>query len=315
MQMKSVLLLGMLMCLTFALSWSQSLLELEIMNLARDVESVVGERLVGHNIAISDILDADGNAVELGKLIADELSFALGGQQDKFKIVDRSHFNTLMDEIDKRALLDDRTVLSLGKMVGISVVIYGKIYRQPDHYRIFLKYALLEQQVTDNLCRGRLTRLPSVDAMFHPKPPSNISAQGTPKDNSGSPNNITTSSIAPFQNGTLIIQFNGCAASGSTVQCSYTVTSLGRNETFFVYREGTFLQQGQRRSSPVLLSMNNQQSSHQLSTVLEANKPSTLMLQFRDFSGNVATSINLNGRTPTNFDFSYPVNNFIINKL
>jgi len=284
---------------------TQSTFEREILSLAEEVAAVANEHLMGQNIAIGDILDSDGNTVELGKLLADELSYALSGQRGNFKIVDRSHFKTLMDEIDKRALLDDKTVLKLGKIVGISVVVYGKIYRQSDHYRIFLKYAILEKQVIDNLCRGRLTRVPSVDAMFQPNP---VKAQ----DETNPSMKSLPAIFPPYQEGNINIQFNGCKIQGDIAECTYSVKSIGRNETFFAYCDGTYLQQGYRNSAPVSLYMSNQQSSYQLSVVLEANKPIVLTLQFRGFSGATTSSINLHARTPATFDFNYLNTNFTI---
>ena len=313
MQIKHVLLGLFVIPLLSCVGLSQSLMERELTTLAQEVATVANLKLTGHNIAIGDILDAEGNATQLGQLIAEELSHALSDKQGKFKIVDRTHFQTLMDEVDKRALLDDRTVLSLGKMVGISVVVYGTIYQQADQYRIFFKYALLEQQVKDNLCRSHITRLPSVDRMYQTPVKDKETRPNTSKDEAKEEKS-PQSGFPPYQDGSLVVQFKGCNSSGYAVQCTYEVTSFGRSETFIAYSEGTFLQQGARRAAPTALYMNGNQSGYQLSTVLEANRPSQLIIQFQGVSGGASPNLNLHARTPTIFDFNYTNTNFLINK-
>lgn len=291
---------------------SQSLMERELTTLTQEVATVANTKLAGHNIAIGDILDAEGNSTQLGQLIAEELSHALSGKQEKFKIVDRTHFQTLMDEVNNRALLDDRTVLSLGKMVGISVVVYGTIYQYTDQYRIFLKFALLEQQVKDNLCRSQITRLPSVDKMYQTLVKDKITSSKNNEDKEKK--DASPIAFPAFQDGSLIVQFKGCNTTGSVVHCSYDITSFGRSETFIAYSEGTYLQQGARRAAPTALYMNGNQSGYQLSTVLEANRTGQLIVQFQGFSGSISSILNLHARTPTIFDFNYLSTNFLINK-
>lgn len=290
-------------------AWSQSVFDREIRVIADDFATAANVSLAGHNIAIGDILDAEGQPVKLGKLLAEELTFALRGQSDRFNIVDRTHFQTLMDEVEmgSSGLLDDKTVLKLGRMIGISAIIYGNIYQQSNHYTIYLKYAILERQTLAPLCRGGLSRVPSVDKLYEQE-----SAAPTLPSRADEPASTNPSRYAPYQIGSLKVEFTGCTPNGSTIECRYTITSIGRNESFMLLSEGTYLQRGNRRSAPALMSVNGQQSTYQLSTTLIANRPVSAVLQFRGFSTTGPATLNLRAKTPSVYEFDYPLNNLPI---
>lgn len=284
---------------------SQTMFDTEMEAIAQSVRQVAGQELEGHNIAIGDILNSEGNKTALGKRIADELSYALSTKGANFKVVNRKHFQALMDEVDRQALLDDRTVLRLGRMVGISVVVYGVLHQESNNYRVLLKYALLEAQTTHALCRGTLTRLPSVDAMYQPKfvkEPS-IPAEETMKPRTEA--KPRSSELSVFRSGHLQLVFKGCEQEFGVLKCEYEVLSFNRNESFMIFAENSFLEQGQRRVRPHSVVMGMERSSVHLSTVLEANKVSRFFLYFNDFIAGRPATLNLHARTPTHFNFDF----------
>ncbi|MBC6995163.1 CsgG/HfaB family protein [Neolewinella lacunae] len=284
----------------------QSVFDREVKIIAEEIAAVAKSSLTGHNIAIGDILDADGNAVQLGSLLADEISYALSTSAEPFTIVDRSHFQKLMDEVDLGAngLLDDNTVIRLGRMTGISAIVYGKIYQQADHYRIYFKYCLLEKQTIGALCRGYLTRVPSIDGKY-----TGTKAKAAPTGSGGSPPQVASSgAYEVFKSGPIQIQLDDCAHASGGVNCTFTVSSSGRNETLILFGEGTYLSQGNRRVGPVGIYLDGRQSTYQLSAPLVAGRPYKALVQFPGRFTNGAT-LTLRGKTYSIYEFDYHLNN------
>lgn len=282
---------------TFAAA--QSVYERELAQISRKLIDQASEHLIDHNIAFGDILDGEGQSTPLGDQLKEELSFELGvADGGNFTLVDRSHLETLIDEADlgTTGLINDTTVVSLGKVSGISAIVYGTLYRHSQRYQLILKYCLLESQNIKFLLRGYISRVPSLDAKYSVQKVS----EEVKEDEE-----IKQTMPSPFRSGSIEIIFTGCTRNGAAVDCSYTVVSHGRGQTLTLYREGTYLQTAHGRSMPRRLFFNDRQSAQQLTYSLRGNTSYTAVIRYGPIDVSGRYRVNLHGKAPSIYDFNY----------
>jgi len=92
-------------------------------------------------IAIVDFVDLQGNATELGRYIAEEISVEFSNNDKKIEIIDRTHLKSLMKEhkFSMSGLVDPDTVKKLGKIAGVDAIVTGSVTPFGDNYRITCK--------------------------------------------------------------------------------------------------------------------------------------------------------------------------------
>ena len=284
------------------------MLDAELETMASGFSEAASEKLVGQNVAIGDLLDEDGQAIPLGKQLADELSFRLSDKSDAFSIIDRSHFKKLLAEtnLGAKGLLNETTIPRLGRMAGISVIVYGNIYQRSNNYVIYLKYVHLESQTSRSLVKAYLTRIPSVDKLYNAtETPEHTAITKEDSTHTISPANGLPQS---FTSGPIRIDFQGCQVNQTVIDCTFHLISAGRSESLTLTRDNSWLQVGNRRLPPMRLFIQERQSGHQVTYPLRANQTHIAVLRFATtFLGNGA-QLNLHGRAPSIYDFDFFLN-------
>ncbi|MCI5193648.1 MAG: hypothetical protein D3915_11070 [Candidatus Electrothrix sp. AU1_5] len=93
------------------------------------------------SVAVVDFTDLEGNVTQLGRFIAEEFSTALAGAGKGFKVIDRTHLNSIIKEkkLSTTGLIDPVTARKLGKIVGVQALITGTLTPFGENVRVAVK--------------------------------------------------------------------------------------------------------------------------------------------------------------------------------
>lgn len=124
----------------FSLSTSAFAYEREIEILASDMSEKIANSGKA-KIAVVDFTDLRGDVTELGRFISEELSVSLAGTGKGFKIVDRTHLKSILQEhkLSTTGLIDPTTARKLGEIAGVEALITGSLTPFGDTVRITVK--------------------------------------------------------------------------------------------------------------------------------------------------------------------------------
>lgn len=97
-------------------------------------------------VAVTNFTNLEGDVTELGRFLAEEFSIALAEFATEFKVVDRTHLKTLLDEyqLNSTGLIDPETALKLGKFAGVNALVTGTISSFDGGIRMEIKVLELE---------------------------------------------------------------------------------------------------------------------------------------------------------------------------
>ncbi len=80
-------------------------------------------------VAVVDFTDLQGNATELGRFLAEQLSEDLVNDANGFRVIDREHLKTILQEhkLAATGLIDPTTIRKLGQIAGVDALVTGAI--------------------------------------------------------------------------------------------------------------------------------------------------------------------------------------------
>lgn len=119
------------------------------------------------NVAVVDFTDLQGNATELGRTWAEEISLALASLGRGFKVIDRTHLKAILQEhrLSATGLMDDQTVKRLGQFVGVDALVTGSITPLGDSMRLLAKVLDTKTAQLIAPCTVELPRTEAVDRL------------------------------------------------------------------------------------------------------------------------------------------------------
>ncbi len=81
------------------------------------------------SVAVVDFTDLQGNATELGRFLAEQLSVALGTTGGTYETIDRNHLRAILQEhkLSATGLVDPQTARKVGQMAGAECLVSGSI--------------------------------------------------------------------------------------------------------------------------------------------------------------------------------------------
>lgn len=310
--MKKLLIFCILTAINTELS-AQSLLDQEIDKLVKELVNEVHSKMKGKNIAITDFIDNNDKPSELGQYLSEEFSYALVNAATDFKVIDRSQLRKLLDEagIGDKGMVDAQSVQKLGKLKGISAVVYGKLFPLGNQVKIFVKVIVLEELVNEITVRGDITRTPTIERLleFQNKTSDNISKSEVNK-------NGTTTTTTPFINQNIQIILSGCTDKGNgTIDCDLQITSIGRDDNFSMQTSDTNLSDAQGRNYRAQsMSMNNRTSVVQVNQPLQADTPSAASIRFTSVPTDTRlfNMLSINCRSFSAYSFVAKLNNITV---
>ncbi len=80
-------------------------------------------------VAVVDFTDLQGNATELGRFLAEQLSVALSTAGGTYEVIDRNHLRAILQEhkLSTTGLIDPQTARKVGLMAGAECLVTGSI--------------------------------------------------------------------------------------------------------------------------------------------------------------------------------------------
>ena len=313
--MKHVFTLSLFFCFTSIL-FSQSITDKELEKLATDLTSKVAGGMHGQNIALADFVDENDEPSQLGKYLAEELSFTLVNKSANFKIIDRTQLRLLLKEagLSSKGMIDPTSVQKLGSLKGITAVIYGKLFPTGNYLNVYIKVVILEGQENVITVRGRLTRTPNIITL-EGKENTTPSVVDCPPCNCPELPNVKKETVQSFKNQNIQIELQGCSRNGNNVDCQFKIVSIGINDQFAIKKTGTelFNASGQKYAA-ALLSMNGKNSSIQVNQSIGANSATAAAVRFSNVRNdtNFIPYLSLGCHSYQAFDFTAKFENIPI---
>ena len=187
-------------------------------------------------VAVVDFTDLEGNVTQLGRLIAEEFSVALAGAGKGFRVVDRTHLNSIIKEnkLSATGLIDPKTARELGKFAGVEALITGTIVSSGDNIRITIKILDTETAEIIDATAGNLAKTEHL-ATLEKMPSSSSSDRLSPK-----PSNTPTPTLQEQQkivSEGFAFDLQECKRLGSNVSCYFLVTSLMNDQWLRLYAD------------------------------------------------------------------------------
>ena len=120
------------------------------------------------SVAVVDFTDLEGNVTHLGRLIAEEFSIALAGASKDFKVIDRTHLNSIIKEnkLSATGLTDPTTARKLGKIVGVQALITGTLTPFGENVRLAIKVLDTSTAEIINAKRGNIAKIQRIEELL-----------------------------------------------------------------------------------------------------------------------------------------------------
>jgi len=92
-------------------------------------------------VAVANLVDHTGEENELGGLISEEMTVSLLKHSRCFEVMDRGHLAAIIEEhrLALGGLMNDSTLIELGRLESVEVVITGTITRLGARYKVTIK--------------------------------------------------------------------------------------------------------------------------------------------------------------------------------
>jgi len=282
--MRTLLLLISLM-ISFYCTSAQSLLEQELDAIADELVEKLNTSVRDENIAIGNFVNANDEASELGKYLAEELSYALVNTSKSFNIIDRMQFKRLLKEVQQseRGLIDPSSVQKLGKLKGITAIVYGKVIERGNEVVVFVKVVMLEEQINPISVRGTITLSPTIRQLLG-REEKQLQPQN-PTENSRSELFASPNTTISYVNQNIKIDLKQCIRNANYLDCQLGITSIGKGDNFSIRSNDSFLTDAYGKSyTPTTMSMNGRNSTIQINQPLQANVTATAILRLDRFT-------------------------------
>lgn len=185
-------------------------------------------------VAVVDFTDLQGNASELGRFLAEEVSVALALAAPSLEVIDRTHLKAIVQEhkLSATGLIDPLTARKLGQIAGVEALVTGTITPFGDSVRLSAK--LLDATT------ARLLAASSVD-IPKTKTTDELIARGVGSSGPGTP----SPTPAPRQPGTVStrvgsfeIGIRKCTKEGADVTCFGFITNRSAERRTFWFNGG-----------------------------------------------------------------------------
>lgn len=110
----------------------------------RPTASTLAAKIAAANrkkVAVTDFTDLQGNATQLGRFIAEELSIALSEDAKQFEVIDRTSIRVILQEnkLASEGLIDPASARKLGQIAGVDTIVSGTITPLGDSVHVGLK--------------------------------------------------------------------------------------------------------------------------------------------------------------------------------
>jgi len=144
------------------------------------------------SVAVVDFSDLQGNATELGRFIAEEISTDLVAKAEGFEVIDRTHLNSILleNKLSLSGLVDRETVKKLGKIAGVDALVTGSVTPFGDSIRVTCKILATDTARVIGSAKGDIAKTSALADLLargigdkRPSPPPALIKQSTSAQN------------------------------------------------------------------------------------------------------------------------------------
>ncbi|MCI5157244.1 MAG: hypothetical protein D3906_02195 [Candidatus Electrothrix sp. AUS1_2] len=120
------------------------------------------------SVAVVDFTDLEGNVTRLGRFIAEEFSSALAGAGKGFKVIDRTHLNSIIKEkkLSATGLIDPATARKLGEIIGVQALITGTLTPFGENVRVAVKVLDTATAEVIDAARGNIAKTQGIEELL-----------------------------------------------------------------------------------------------------------------------------------------------------
>jgi len=201
----------------------------------RAAADVINEKLAvagKKSVAVVDFTDLQGEATELGRFLAEEISVALASGDLPLEVVDRTHLKVLVQEnkLSATGLIDPATAKKLGQIAGVDAIVTGTLTPFGDSVRLTLK-AL--DTSTARIVAATTAEIPKTKAIEE-LIARGVGGAGSSPSQAREPDRPSPAPAGmpkPVEWEGLRFTLKRCAATGSSVHCEVLVENLTESAT------------------------------------------------------------------------------------
>lgn len=183
-------------------------------------------------VAVVDFTDLQGNVMELGRFLAEELSISMVSfAQKDFKVVDRTHLRALLKEhqLSLSGLIDPATAQKVGEISGVEALVTGTITPFGDNVRLALK--VIELATADILgsTSVNIGRTQAINELLSREVTQETSILITQEATTASPSLSLTPSTSPeveryvVEDNVFVFEYKGSWVDIDTLYCELVV--------------------------------------------------------------------------------------------
>jgi len=196
-------------------------------------------------VAVVDFTDLQGNVTELGRFLAEELSGALVNDARGFRVIDRAHLKSILQEhkLAATGLIDPATARQLGKIAGVDTLVTGTITSAfGDTVRVMVKALDVSTAEIIGQATADIPKTEWIQRLLGQGVATGLSAPGGSREGpSPQPPGEPKSAAMSVEENELLFVVKSCGRSGETLKCSGTVMNKGRTRQGFAFVEVKFV--------------------------------------------------------------------------
>lgn len=189
------------------------------------------ERAGRKRLAVVDFLDLEGNATQLGRFLAEELSVTLSALPTGLEVVDRNHLSAILKEkkLSADGVTDPGTARRLGQILGVDVLVTGSLTSFGETVRVTTKALDAETAKLIAASRVDIAKVETIRALLA----TDLSGRtpGSPAKRSPGRDDKTASTRPSFdlprsiEQNKFAFELKGCELTGRTAVCKIAVTN------------------------------------------------------------------------------------------
>ncbi|MCW5211946.1 hypothetical protein VU04_03440 [Desulfobulbus sp. TB] len=190
----------------------------------------------GSKIAVTELVDLEGNISSLGKFIAEELITELtilNGRE--VTVIERRLMMKVLEEqnLSVSELVDPSAIKNVGKLLGAGAIVTGTITELGDEVRVNARIVSTKTGEIESAARATIPITGVVKKLMAMKSKSNLSQLiNRAEDTENSQTKLFSQTWKGFD-----IKVSGCSKSSSKIQCKLIVRSLQKDAEFYIYQE------------------------------------------------------------------------------
>ena len=190
--------------------------------LAKKIE-VAGKK----SVAVVDFNDLQGNVMELGRFLSEELSVAISSSGKGFEVVDRVHLKAILKEhkLSFTGLMSKKSAQKLGQIAGVDALITGTITPFGDSVRVTVKILDINTAKLIGAVTANIPKTKAIEELIE----RGID-DGFQMDTGGTTPSIPTLRGKTIEADGFIFKPGVCRRKGSNIVCTFSIMNNGNED-------------------------------------------------------------------------------------